>query len=164
MTDVQIVDGYIPGAIGRITELHATYYQREAGFGLFFEARVATELAAFLEDYDADRDSFFVALCSGKIEGSIAIDGSGAATKGAHLRWFIVSDDLRGHGLGQKLIEKAIAFCRSRGFERIYLWTFEGLDTARHVCEKNGFELVEQQTGNHWGRQVNEQRYELRLT
>jgi hypothetical protein len=37
------IAGYVPGGIGRVTELHATYYHQEWGFGLFFEAKVATE-------------------------------------------------------------------------------------------------------------------------
>ena len=45
-----ILMGYIPGAIGRIAELHATYYQRYWGFGLFFEAKVAMELSSFSVD------------------------------------------------------------------------------------------------------------------
>ena len=47
MPDIEIVRGHIPGAIGRVAELHGTYYHREWGFGLSFEAKVATELAQF---------------------------------------------------------------------------------------------------------------------
>ena len=54
---VTIIKGYVPGAIGRIAELHGTYYAKHWGFGLFFEAKVATELSAFLKAHDADRDA-----------------------------------------------------------------------------------------------------------
>ena len=43
-----IFTGYLPGAIGRIVELHANYYSLNWGFGLFFEARVAKEMSEFL--------------------------------------------------------------------------------------------------------------------
>jgi hypothetical protein len=43
-----IFTGYLPGAIGRIVELHANTYHLDWGFGVFFEARVAKEMAAFL--------------------------------------------------------------------------------------------------------------------
>jgi hypothetical protein len=95
MHDVQIIRGYAPGAIGRVAELHAAYYHRKWGFGLFFEARVAVELAEFLARYDEGRDGFWTAQVDGSIEGSIAIDGLHAGVEGAHLRWFIVSDALR---------------------------------------------------------------------
>jgi GNAT superfamily N-acetyltransferase len=159
---IEIAEGWRPGAIGRIAELHSTYYSREAGFGLFFEAKVATEFSRFLEGYDEARDRLTLALADGRVEGSIAIDGSRAAEQGAHLRWFIVSDELRGQGVGQLLIESAIGFCRERGYESVYLWTFRGLEAARHVYERNGFALAEQHAGTQWGREVEEQRYELR--
>lgn len=163
MPDVEIISGYIPGAIGRVAELHGTYYQQHWGFGLFFEAKVATELAAFLGRYDEQRDGFWTALVGGRIEGSITIDGFHAADEGAHLRWFVMSDALRGKGVGNQLMGTAIGFCRGRGYRRVYLWTFEGLNAARHLYEKNAFRLVEQQKGTQWGREVNEQRFELQL-
>jgi GNAT superfamily N-acetyltransferase len=163
MADIEIIEGYVSGVIGRVTELHATYYEREWGFGLFFEAKVASELAEFLERFDPQRDGIWVARVDGRIEGSVAIDGAQAATDGAHLRWFVVADDLRGQGAGQRLMEAAMAFCRDCGYARVYLWTFEGLGPARHIYEKAGFRLAEQHTGSRWGREVNEQRFVLDL-
>lgn len=164
MSDVEIARGYIPGSIGRVAELHGTYYQKHQGFGLFFEAKVATELAAFLGRYDEKRDGFWTASLEGRIEGSITIDGIHAEGEGAHLRWFIMSDALRGKGVGNRLINAAIDFCRNKRYERVYLWTFEGLDAARHLYEKTGFRLVEQHRGTQWGTEVNEQRFEMGLT
>ena len=163
MPDTEIRGGYIPGSIGRVAELHGTYYQQHLGFGLFFEAKVATELAEFLERYDQQRDGFWTALLGGRIEGSIAIDGRHAGDEGAHLRWFIMSDALRGRGVGRQLIDTAIGFCRGRGYRRVYLWTFEGLDAARHLYENIGFQLVGQQKGSQWGTEVTELRFDLRL-
>lgn len=162
MPDFRIVEGYIPGAIGRVAELHAAYYHAHWGFGLFFEAKVASELSEFLRRCDGQRDGFWTAAVGERVEGSIAVDGWQAAGEGAHLRWFIVSDALRGRGAGNALIGTALAFCRSRGYERVYLWTFEGLLAARHLYEKHGFRLVEEQRGARWGREVNEQRFEWR--
>jgi GNAT superfamily N-acetyltransferase len=163
MADVEIIMGYRAGSIGRVAELHGTYYQQHWGFGVFFEAKVATELAAFLCRYDPQRDGFWTASLVGRIEGSIAIDGSHAIADGAHLRWFVISDALRGKGVGNQLMETAIDFCRGSGYRRVYLWTFEGLNAARHLYEKNGFSLVEQQKGAQWGKEVNEQRFVLDL-
>ncbi len=163
MPDVEIVSGYIPGSIGRVAELHGTYYQQHWGFGFFFEAKVAAELAEFLGRYDQQRDGFWTALLGGRIEGSVTIDGRHAGVEGAHLRWFIMSDALRGKGIGNELIGTAIRFCRGQGYRRVYLWTFEGLDAARHLYEKTGFRLVEQRKGTQWGTEVNEQQFELQL-
>jgi len=163
MPDVEIVRGYMPGSIGRVAELHGIYYHEHWGFGVFFEAKVATELCEFLSRYHENRDGFWSASKEGRIEGSITIDGIHAETKGAHLRWFIMSDKLRGRGIGNRLINRAMDFCRKNDYKRVYLWTFEGLHPARHLYEKMGFKLLEQQKGTQWGTKVNEQRYELRI-
>ena len=160
--DLAIHKGYAPGCIGRITELHARYYHGLTGFGVRFESKVACELSEFCERYSEERDGLWLALENGCIEGSIAIDGSHAGKEGAHLRWFIVSDEAQGAGIGTALLASAMAFCRSRHYERVYLWTFEGLHVARHLYEKFGFHLVRQQRGSRWGAEVNEQRFELR--
>ncbi len=163
MSNVEIIKGYIPGSIGRVAELHGTFYQEHWDFTVFFEAKVATELSEFLGRYDEKLDSFWTASLKGRVEGSIAIDGIHAEKEGAHLRWFIVSDVLRGRGIGNRLIKEALNFCRNKGYKRVYLWTFEGLNAAKHLYEKNGFELVEQRIGIQWGTEVNEQRFELRF-
>ena len=171
--------GYIPGCIGRIAELHGTYYHAHWNFGLFFEAKVAAALntstlisiglsvgilvtnsvvvmEAIVKHLDAGESPKEAAR-----KGAVVIDSIHAHSEGAHLRWFIVSEALRGRGAGRRLIESAIAFCRERQYARVYLWTFEGLDAARHLYESLGFKLIHQQEGTQWGTAVSEQRFEL---
>jgi GNAT superfamily N-acetyltransferase len=163
MSEFKIFKGYVPGTLGRVTELHGVYYHDHWRFGLFFEAKVAVELSGFLKRYDENRDGFWTVLIDGCVEGSITIDGIHGNSVGAHLRWFIMSDDLRGKGAGNQLINTAINFCRSKEYNKIYLWTFEGLSAARHLYEKVGFKLVEEHKGTQWGTKVNEQRFECSL-
>jgi GNAT superfamily N-acetyltransferase len=163
MGKIPIERGYVPGSIGRIAEIHGVYYHEHWGFGSFFEAKVAAGLAEFINRFDEKQDGLWTASLEDRIEGSIAIDGIHAQDMGAHLRWFIVSACLHGRGIGSRLITAAIRFCRNRGYKRIYLLTFEGLDPARHLYEKNGFTLMEQQRGTMWGAEMNEQRFEMRL-
>jgi len=155
--------GYVPGAIGRVAELHGTYYYQNWNFGLFFEAKVASELSEFLQRFDETRDSFWAVCVNDRVEGSVAIDGMGAEKDGAHLRWLILSDQIRGQGMGNRLIDEAVTFCRNKGYRRVYLWTFEGLHAARHLYEKFGFRLTEQLEGTQWGTKVIEQKFELEL-
>jgi GNAT superfamily N-acetyltransferase len=155
-----IQKAYQPSAIGRIVTLHADFYSKLVGFGLPFEAKVARELTDFCEHYDEKRDGLWLAMQDGQIQASIAIDGSHAATDGAHLRWFITSDATRGSGIGSALMTLAMAFCKSLHYKSVYLNTFEGLNAARHLYEKHGFKLVHEQRGIMWGSEVNEQRFE----
>ena len=162
MSDVRL-SGYIPGAIGRIAELHGIYYSKQWGFDLFFESKVAIELSEFLRRFNEARDGFWVASVEEKIVGSVAVDGVDHDSKGAHLRWFIVVPENQGQGIGKMLLQEAVEFCQKTKFSKVYLWTFSGLDPARHLYEKFGFYLCEEYEGSQWGRTVTEQKFELIL-
>ena len=153
-----IEEGYSPGCIGRIAQLHAQHYARSSGFGVLFEAKVAQDLARFCTAFEPERDGLWLARAP-EIEGSIAIDGSRACEDGAHLRWFITSDVLRGQGVGRLLLARALAFVDARGYRSVHLSTFAGLDAARHLYESHGFRLVQQSPGSTWGTAVDEQRF-----
>jgi uncharacterized protein YhfF/GNAT superfamily N-acetyltransferase len=154
----RVVPGYLPGAVGAIASMHARFYAREHGFGVYFEAKVAAECAGFCSRFEPARDGLWLLIDGGRIEGSIAIDGAGAG--GAHLRWFIVDDTLRGRGFGRRMLEAAMAFCRRAGHRGVCLTTFAGLDAARALYERQGFRLVAEADGETWGATVREQRFE----
>jgi GNAT superfamily N-acetyltransferase len=141
-----IQQGYFPGAVGRITEAHAVYYHCHWGFDASFEIQVATELAAFVAAWDRHRDGLWVAFMGDRLAGFIAIDGRQARTLGARLRWFLVLSEFHGAGIGTRLIQGAVEFCRQRNYPQIFLWTFQGLDAARRLYEKCGFALQISQT------------------
>jgi GNAT superfamily N-acetyltransferase len=170
-----ITEAYTPGCIGRIAQLHAQYYAASNGFGVAFEAMVARELGEFCAAYTPGRDGLWLAQDSAGIQGSVAIDGShaggagvaaggvdsveGLENAGAHLRWFITSDALRGQGVGRQLLSRALAFADACGYRRTYLWTFNGLLAARHLYESHGFALVHESAGDRWGSVVIEQKF-----
>ena len=154
-----VKQGYSPSIIGRIVEMHGTYYSRAAGFGVTFEARVARDLAEFATRLDNRASAIWYAEIDGSIVGAIAIDGEDLGDRRAHLRWFIVDHGLRGIGLGTALIGSAIQFCDDHGFREIHLWTFKGLEAARRLYERNGFALAEEHLGDQWGTEVLEQKF-----
>ena len=151
------ISQYIPGAIGRIAELHGSYYSKYWNFGLFFEAKVATELSKLLTDNTSSQSGFWVASVKNNIVGSIAIDGNQIRKNEARLRFFIISPDYQGLGIGNLLMEQAITFCNDSGFEKVYLTTFAGLDAAKHLYETWGFRLIEEKEDTTWGVAVKEQ-------
>jgi len=160
---ISIYKGYLPGSIGRVVELHGKYYGDNWNFGAFFEGMIATSMAEFIARYDSSRDAIWLVVKDGQVEGSITIDGIHAESEGAHLRWFIVSENLRGNGYGKQLLNHAIQFCEERNYTSIYLRTFEGLHAARKLYEGAGFRLVHQEVGDHWGPVVNVQEFVLKL-
>lgn len=156
---VVIENGYRPGVLGRAVEMHARYYERTAGFGRFFESKVAADLAEFAGRLDNPRNGFWFAIWSGTVVGTVAIDGEDMGPDTAHLRWFIVDDGHRGAGIGRRLLADAIGFCDRQGFAETHLWTFHGLDAARKLYETHGFSLVEELPARQWGEEVVEQRF-----
>ncbi|SFE07246.1 MarR family winged helix-turn-helix transcriptional regulator [Paracidovorax konjaci] len=163
---VEVRCGYRPGLIARITEMHALYYAREAGFGQRFESVVAGGLAEFCGRL-APRspalpapNGLWTAEVGGRTVGSVAIDGEDLAPGVAHLRWFIVDDGVRGGGVGRRLLASALAFVDAQStFSETHLWTFSGLQAARRLYEAHGFACVEERPGSQWGREVMEQRF-----
>lgn len=154
---VRIEQGYRVGAVARVTEMHANFYYRHAGFGQFFESQVASGIAEFAGRLENPCNGLWLAVQGDKIVGSIAIDGEDMKDNKAHLRWFILDDGLRGGGVGRKLMTEAMAFCDEQRFAATYLWTFKGLHAARKLYDDFGFTLIEEKAGKQWGEEVTEQ-------
>jgi GNAT superfamily N-acetyltransferase len=162
MNDITIHEGYLPGSIGSIATLHARYYSASYGFNQVFEAKVARELGEFVCRYDPAHDRLWLVRRADEVLGSLVVDG-GDGGGAAHLRWFILSEQVRGQGFGKRLMADAMVFCRDRGFQSMYLWTLGGLDAAIHLYEGEGFAIVERVVGTQWGKAVEELRMERRL-
>jgi GNAT superfamily N-acetyltransferase len=160
MQDITI-KGYYPGVVGKITELHAVYYHEHWEFDVSFETQVGKELSIFVSEFDEDRDGLWVATADGRFAGAIAIDGQHALTDGARLRWFIVDPAFQDAGLGKRLISLAVQFCRDKKYPKIFLWTFEGLEAARRLYERQNFRLCESHEIEQWGQRIKEQKFEL---
>lgn len=154
--------GYTPGTVGRITEAHAVYYHKFWGFDVSFEVQVATELSAFIMDFNTKSDGLWEVMVDDHFAGAIAI--AKTANYKARLRWFIVMPPYQKMGIGKSLIQKAVDFSREKGYRGVYLWTFEGLDRARKLYEINGFTLSQELVAQQWGQQINEQRFDLMLS
>lgn len=151
--------GYRPGVVGRVTEMHATFYANASHFGQFFESKVAMGMAEFVSRLNNPRNNLWMALQNDTIVGSIAIDGEDLGDNNAHLRWFIMDEKCQGQGIGRQLLHEAVTFCEKSGFEAIQLWTFKGLHAARKLYESFGFELVKEEVGTQWGSVVTEQQF-----
>lgn len=155
------VTGYFPGVIGSITRLHACYYHDHWGFDRSFEIQVGSELCDFIQAFEPSRDGFWVATKDTEFAGAVAVDGSMAQTEGARIRWFIVDPRFHGMGIGRQLLNRAMIFCREKGYAKVYLWTFKGLDNARALYESRGFKMTLEEKVSQWGTVIREQKFEL---
>lgn len=145
-----IVEGFLPGYLGRITQMHGEYYARVWGSGPAFEAVIARELCDFYDGYTIDRDLLLTTHVDDKIVGSIAVNGSEKERPGARLRWYIVDEEYQGRGLGRELLTRALDFCHKQGFKTVYIWTVEGLPESRHLYESIGMNIIESFTDDRY--------------
>lgn len=140
---IEIHQGYEPGLIGRISELHGRYYAREWGSGAPFEAMMARDICEFIERYDADKDLILSAHIEDVLVGAIAILGQNPKPEGVQLRFFLVDPAYHGKGAGKALLHSALDWCKQRGYRKIFLWTVDHLPQSRGLYESVGFRITE---------------------
>ena len=142
------MEGYRPGFIGRIVEMHGVFYAAEWGSGAHFEGLMACEMHSFMAAYDASGDLLLTAHVDGRLVGSAAVVGSEGV---ARLRWVLLEPGYHGLGIGKELVHRCLSFCRRAGFESVYLWTVEGLPASLSIYEKAGFKVVERVPDDTYG-------------
>jgi N-acetylglutamate synthase-like GNAT family acetyltransferase len=157
---VTIRHDFRPGDAGRLIELHGLLYSQEYGFDHTFEAYVAKPLSEFMLS-QSPREKIWLVDSDGVLMGFVAIVKHSETE--AQLRWFLLHPALRGRGLGNRLVEEAVAFCRESGYERVFLWTVSSLQAAARVYQNANFLITEEQTHKIWGGVRTEQRYDLVL-
>jgi N-acetylglutamate synthase-like GNAT family acetyltransferase len=156
---IRVRTGLMPGDIGLITYLHGVVYDEEYGLDTTFEAYVAKPLAEFALSQGNPRQRMWIVEKDGVVCGCAAVVEH--SREEAQFRWLLLSSDARGVGLGRRLVEWALKFCRDQGFRSVFLWTFSELEAAAHLYRTHGFKLTEEKTHMIWGREITEQRYDL---
>jgi Acetyltransferase (GNAT) family. len=129
-----------PGDHGWVLERHAHLYDDELGWPPEFEALVAGILAEFLGDHDPKRERGWVAELDGERAGAVYCVRKSETV--AQLRLLFVEGWARGFGIGGSLVDECIRFARSKGYERMALWTNSSLASARRIYDDRGFEQV----------------------
>ncbi|MFT5785678.1 MAG: GNAT superfamily N-acetyltransferase [Ascidiaceihabitans sp.] len=157
---MEITNTFLPGALGTIVTLHGQYYAKNWGFGTFFEAKVAHEVAEFASRF-ASNDLVLLATDAEGVAASLILDLNDPVSgqRGAHLRWFISADRCRGTGIGRSLMDRAVLHADKHADGHMWLTTFAGLLPARHLYESYGFKLVSENEGQAWGTAVKEQEF-----
>lgn len=152
---------YRPGVLGRLVTLQARYYVPRFGFGATYETETAAAMAAFLRDFEPDRDGLWLVERGAETLGSLVLDGRDPDA--AEIRWVFVADEVRGHGLAGRMLASALEHARRSGRRRVRLVTNPRLEAAVALYLRVGFTLVEAVEERRWGRRVAVHTYELDL-
>jgi ribosomal protein S18 acetylase RimI-like enzyme len=134
-------------------------YDVDSRFGDFVAAAVAR---AAERGFPGERETIRIVELDGEHAGSIGLTDEGDGE--AAIRWVVLSPEVRGLGLGRRLLGEMLAFAQDHGYRRVWLETFSELETAAHLYREAGFVVTSTDTAPRWGREsITMQRYELEL-
>jgi DNA-binding MarR family transcriptional regulator/GNAT superfamily N-acetyltransferase len=149
------------GDIGWITHRQGQLYANDYGWDESYEALVAEILAAFIRDFDPERERAWIAERDGEIVGSVFLVRK--SDEVAKLRLLYVEPSARGLGLGAKLVGECIGFAREKGYRTLTLWTNDILVSARRIYEAAGFKLTAEEKHHSFGKDLVGQTWDLKL-
>jgi DNA-binding MarR family transcriptional regulator/GNAT superfamily N-acetyltransferase len=153
--------GLRPGDIGWVTHRQALLYAQEYGWDLTYEALVAEILSGFVKSYDPKCDDAWIAEQDRAIVGSVFLVRECATA--AKLRLLYVEPSARGLGIGRRLVDECICSARSKGYEKLSLWTNDVLVSARKIYQAAGFRLMREEPHHSFGKDLLGQTWELAL-
>ena len=162
MTGVRWIEGPCPGLLGEIVRWHGLYYVQGRGWSPVFEALCAEQLGEIARNFGSDCTAFS-AWDEGEFLAALVMDARPSPRAGARLRFLIASDAARGRGLGNELLQRALAWAEARGDGTVWLTTVAGLAASSHLYRKYGFVLLEERADRTWGDEHNEQLWERRV-
>jgi ribosomal protein S18 acetylase RimI-like enzyme len=153
-----------PGDLGAIIAHHGGVYAREYGMDSSMEAHVAAAVArAALRGFPRGSEAIWIVERNGAHAGSLALTDEGDGT--GCIRFFLLDRELRGRGLGRRLLDELLDAARAPAFDRLVLETFSDLEGAAHLYRSHGFRVTEAETAPRWGRaELTYQHYELDLS
>jgi GNAT superfamily N-acetyltransferase len=134
---------------------HGALYAEEYGWDETFEALVARIVADYIANRDPRRENAWIAEVDGERAGCVFCVRR--EEKVAQLRLLLVEPQMRGMGIGNRLVEECLRFARRAGYERIMLWTNDVLVGARRIYERAGFRLAEEGKHHSFGHDLVEQ-------
>lgn len=149
------------GDMGWVVHRHGILYAGEYGWDERFEALVAQIVAKFIQEYDPKREHCWIAERDGENVGCVFLVRESEEI--ARLRLLLVEPQVRGLGIGSRLVEECVRFARRAGYRKIRLWTNDVLYAARHIYQGVGFRIVHEEPHHSFGHDLVGQTWELKL-
>ena len=152
-----------PGDADAIIALHDEVYPAEHGVNQTF----VDDIRITLDDLEAagfphGNEGVWIVERGGKLAGCLMLSDEGDGE--GRVRLFLLAREIRGQGIGGRLLSELLALARSARYDRLTLSTFSDLRAAASLYRRAGFRLVGEDRSPRWGRErFRYQQYELRL-
>lgn len=128
-----------PAVAGIIREVMTEYGAVGCGYSI-----QDPEVDSMYEAYPAPGSAFYVIEHGGRLLGCGGMGPLAGGEPGVcELRKMYFLPELRGKGLGTRLMNLVLDAARTAGYARCYLETLESMGPARRLYEKHGFEPME---------------------
>ena len=150
-----------PGDIGWVIQAHGRLYNQEYNWDESFEGLAAEIAGQFLKNYDHRRERCWIAEIDGVIVGSVFLMQKSDSV--AQLRMLLIEPKARGLGIGKRLVQECTRFATQVGYEKIMLWTNSVLHTARHLYQREGYQLITEKPHHSFGHDLVGETWELAL-
>lgn len=137
---------YKPGDPSRICYFYYKLFEKQYNFNGSVEKYFMEGMLDLFREPEGSQ--LWIAEREEKIVGSIAIIKRDNTD--AQLRWFGVDMTLQGMGIGNRLVETAMRFCKDYGYKHVILWTINILNAARHLYAKYGFIMTDIKPNHEW--------------
>lgn len=151
------------GDMGWVVYRHGVLYRQQYGWNEEFEGLVAGIVSEFIRDYDPKTERCWIAEKDGRNVGSVFLVKHRERPGIARLRMLLVEPEVRGMGIGKRLVSECTRFARDAGYNGITLWTNSLLDSARKIYEKEGYRLMNEAAHHRFGHDLVDQTWELKL-
>lgn len=108
-------------------------------FGFPYDFKLDYDLEDPGKFYTNVGGAFFILLDDNRLLGTVAIKK--ISKKNAELKRMYLLKEYRGQGLGSKLLDEAIEFCRGKAFKKVNLDTNIKQIGAQKLYQKKGFQI-----------------------
>jgi GNAT superfamily N-acetyltransferase len=142
-----------PGDADEIARVHRRVYCEEQGFVPAYAAEVQRDVEQAARRGWPEAGAVWLPERDAAIQGSLALTFEGENARGrfvGQIRWFALERELRGRGLGTRLLAELFTVAEDQGIDELELIVCPATDPVDHLSRSWGFTLLSEWEREDW--------------